>query len=118
MKVEIKTGRQATWGPLLGLLTMLRKMKRRRGFVTNLKGGLWKCVVTENRQHAPLTWQEPAKTNKLLFAGNAATHPQTLRKLLFCNKYFLHIKTRKLKYLNDLSKRVSNQNLNDVRTER
>jgi 23S rRNA G2445 N2-methylase RlmL len=118
MKAEIKTRRQATWGPPLGLLTMLRKIKKRRGFVTTSKGGLWKCVVTENRQHAPLTWREPAKTSKLLLAGNAATHPQTLRKLLFCNRNFLHIKTRKLKYLNDLSKSVSNQNLNDIITER
>jgi hypothetical protein len=74
--------------------------------------------VTENGQHVPLTWREPAKTSKLLLAGNAATHPQMLRKLLFCNRNFLHIKTRKFMYLNDLSKSVSNQNLNDIITEK
>jgi hypothetical protein len=96
---------------------MLRMMEKKGVFVTSSKRGLWKCVVSENRQHAPLTLREPAKTSKLLLAGNAATHSQTLRKLLFCNRKFLHIKTRKLMYLNDLSKSVSNQNLNDMRTE-
>jgi hypothetical protein len=73
--------------------------------------------VTENGQHAPLTWREPAKTSKLLLAGNAATHPQNVKKILFCNINFLHVKTRKLKYLNDLSKSVSNQNLNNIMIE-
>jgi hypothetical protein len=44
------------------------------GVVTQSKGGSLECVVTENGQHNPLTWREPAKTNKLLLAGNAATH--------------------------------------------
>jgi hypothetical protein len=92
-------------------------MEKEEVFVTESKGGLWKCVVTENGQHVPLTWRELAKTSKLLLAGNAATHPPTLRKLLFCNRNFLHIKTIKLKYLNDLSKSVSNQNLNEMITE-
>jgi hypothetical protein len=76
---------------------MLRRC-RKGGFVTESKGGLWKCVVTENGQHAPLTWREPAKTSKLLLAGNATTQPQMLRKFMFCSRNFLHIKTRKLKY--------------------
>jgi hypothetical protein len=36
--------------------------------------------VTENEQHAPLTWREPAKINKLLLAENVATHSQNLKK--------------------------------------
>jgi hypothetical protein len=36
---------------------------------------------------------------------------------MFCNINFLHVKTRKLKYLNDLSKRVSNQSLNNIMIE-
>jgi hypothetical protein len=56
MKTEIKTRRQTTWGPPLGLLTMLGKISRRRGFVITSKGALTECVVTENGQHVPLTW--------------------------------------------------------------
>jgi hypothetical protein len=37
--------------------------------------------VTENRQHAPLTWREPAKISKLLLAENAATHSQKVKKI-------------------------------------
>jgi hypothetical protein len=67
---------------------MLRKIRKRWRVVTQSKGGSLECVVTENGQHNPLTWREPAKTSKLLFAGTAATHPKKLRKFLFSTKIF------------------------------
>jgi hypothetical protein len=44
--------------------------------------------VTENGQHNPLTWREPAKTNKLLLAGNAATHLKSQENLCFSTESF------------------------------
>jgi hypothetical protein len=75
---------------------MLRKIEKRWRVVTQSKGGSLECVVTENGQHNPLTWREPAKTSKLLLAGNAATHPKKLRKFMFFNRNFLHTNIRKL----------------------
>jgi hypothetical protein len=53
-----------------------------------LKEGLWRSVVTENGQHAPLTWREPAKFSKLLLAENAATHSQNVKKIYVLQQKF------------------------------
>jgi hypothetical protein len=65
---------------LWACFTMLLERKREEESVTTLKGGPWKCVVTENRQHAPLTWREPAKISKLLLVDFAATHSTKVKK--------------------------------------
>jgi hypothetical protein len=96
---------------------MLRKREKRLGLLPNQKEGSFVCVVTENGQHNPLTWREPAKTSKLLLAGNAATHTKKLRKFMFFNRNFLHTNFRKFMMIYDLSKSVSNQNLNMNITE-
>jgi hypothetical protein len=84
------------------------------GVVTQSKERPLVCFVTEKGQHNPLTWQEPAKTSKLLLAGNVAKHTEKLRKFLFFNRNFLHTNIRKLYECIDLSKSVSNQNLKYV----
>jgi len=86
-------------GAPLGLLTMLGKIKKRRGFVTTLRGGLWECVVTENGQHALLTWREPTKISKLLLAKNAATHSQNVKKIFVLQQKFSTYKNQKYKVL-------------------
>jgi hypothetical protein len=86
---------QATWGPPLGLLQCLEKREKWLGVVTQSKEGSFVCFVTENGQHFPLTWREPAKTSKLLLAGNAAKHTEKLRKFMFFNRNFLHKNFRK-----------------------
>jgi hypothetical protein len=63
-----------------------------------LKGGLWRCVVTENRQHAPLTWREPAKISKLLLGDLVATHKK-LRKLYVLQQKFSTYKNQNYKLL-------------------
>jgi hypothetical protein len=71
---------------------MLGKIEKIWRVVTQSKGGSLECVVIENGQHNPLTWREPAKTSKLLLAGNVATHPKRLKKFMFFNRNFLHTK--------------------------
>jgi hypothetical protein len=70
-------------------------IRERLGIVTQQRGGFFVCFRAEFWQHNPLTWREPAKTNKLLLAGNAAKHTEKLRKFLFFNRNFLHINFRK-----------------------
>ena len=72
---------QATWVPSFGLAYNALDRKEKKDRVTTLKGGPWRCVVTENRQHAPLTWREPAKISKLLLADFAATHSNKVEKI-------------------------------------
>jgi hypothetical protein len=71
---------QATWVPSFGLAYNALDRKEREDRVTTLKGGPWRCVVTVNGQHAPLTWREPAKISKLLLADFAATHSTKVKK--------------------------------------
>jgi hypothetical protein len=99
MKAEIKTRRQVTWGPPLGLLTMLREMKREEILLPLQKGGLWECVVTENGQHVPFTWREPAKISKSMLAENVATHPQNVKKIYVLQQKFSAYKNQKYKVL-------------------
>jgi hypothetical protein len=75
---------------------MLREVEKRRGFVTTSKGGSLECVVTENGQHNPLTWREPGKTNKLLLAGNAATHSKKVKKIYVLQHKFSAYKYQKI----------------------
>ena len=44
---------QATWVPSFGLAYNALDRKEREDRVTTLKGGPWRCVVTENGQHDP-----------------------------------------------------------------
>jgi hypothetical protein len=94
---------QATWVPSFGLAYNALDRKEREDRVTTLKGGPWRCVVNENGQHAPLTWREPAKISKLLLLILLQHTQQKLRKFLFCNINFLHIKTRNVIDYIDLS---------------
>jgi hypothetical protein len=64
-----------------------------------LKGGIWKCVVLEIGQHAPLTWREPAKISKLLLADFAATHLNKVTKILVFQQKFPTCKNQKIKLI-------------------
>jgi hypothetical protein len=55
--------------------------------------------VTENGQHAPLTWREPAKISKLLLAENAATHSQKVKKIYVLQQKFPTYKNQNYKLL-------------------
>jgi len=53
--------------------------------------------VTEKWQHAPLTWQEPAKINKLLLAENVATHSQKVKIFFVLQQKFPTYKKTEIK---------------------
>jgi hypothetical protein len=51
---------------------MLERDREEEGFETPTWDALLECFETQNGQHLPLFWREPAKNNKLMLAGNAA----------------------------------------------
>jgi hypothetical protein len=99
----MKSGNEREGKPLgdppLGLLYNTLERKREKELVTTWKGGPWRCVVTENGQHAPLTRREPAKINKLLclhgIADFAATHSTKVKKISVLQQKFPTYKNQK-----------------------
>jgi hypothetical protein len=53
--------------------------------------------VTENGQHALLTWGEPAKIIKLLLADFAATHSTKVKKIYVLQHKISTYKNQKIK---------------------
>jgi hypothetical protein len=72
---------------------------KKNGFCYHFGRGSLECVVTENGQHVPLTWREPAKISKLLLAGNSETHSQNVKKNFVLQQKFSTYKNQKYKVL-------------------
>jgi hypothetical protein len=99
MKSKNKIKKASHLGTPFGLAYNDLERRRKKGFVTTLEGSLWECAMTENGQHVPLTWREPAKINKLLLAENATTHSQNVKKIYVLQQKFSTYKNQKYKVL-------------------
>ena len=93
--------------------------KRRKGILLPLSKGVFGDVLwlKTDIMHPWPSENLQKSASYCLLKMLQHTHKK-LRKFMFCNRNFPHIKTRIINYWNDLSKWVSNQNMKYVRTEK